>query len=89
MEHKFIVEKNDTMREYFRRAKQGCEYDPINNRLIFANGNPHARADYIIGAKGQWMLCNSCAQLKIFNKYKIRKELNIQVINYRFQYELD
>lgn len=49
-----------------------CEWDPGENR--HANDDDHhhgtTRAAVIVGARGQWRLCESCAHLAPFVQFR-------------------
>jgi hypothetical protein len=51
-----------------------CEYNPVEKRACFEH-EVHANADCIIGHNGHWRLCDSCANLSEFKKFKIRKKI--------------
>jgi hypothetical protein len=52
-----------------------CEWDPATDRPAPVGIECHARAELIVGAKGEWRLCRSCADLPHFKKYRKRVEV--------------
>lgn len=54
-----------------QRIKNPCEYNPEKKAAAFEN-EVHAQATMIVGAKGQWRLCASCAALPEFRRFKTR-----------------
>lgn len=53
-----------------------CEWNPAADRPALTTDTPHAEAQIICGANGQWRLCDSCAQLSRFARYRIRRHIN-------------
>ena len=62
-----------------------CEWDPKHNRAarvlgrhrsddVIVEGCPN-EATICVGANGQWHLCESCAELPEFRRFRIRKPL--------------
>lgn len=51
-----------------------CEYNPEEKRAAYEH-EVHASAVWIIGANGQWRLCDSCAALPEFKRFKKRKRI--------------
>lgn len=54
--------------------KNPCEYNPRKRRSAYEN-EVHAQAALIVGANGLWRLCESCAKLPEFNRYRNRKKI--------------
>lgn len=48
-----------------------CEYSPRDQRAAYED-EYHAHAEWIIGRQGLWRLCDSCANLPEFKKFKVR-----------------
>ncbi len=53
----------------------GCEWDPETNGPSKITVPSHAAAELIVGAKGEWRLCRSCAALPQFGKFRKRVEV--------------
>lgn len=53
-----------------------CEWNPDQNRALFNDEEPHAKAVWCVGAKGEWHLCDKCVNLSVFKKYRRRHRLN-------------
>lgn len=55
----------------------GCEWSPKHGRATFDNERHHltCRATTIVGAKGQWRLCDSCAALPAFKRFTVRRPI--------------
>jgi hypothetical protein len=51
-----------------------CEWNPVEGQPAYDN-EVHARAAVIVGANGKWRLCESCAALPEFAKYRKRKKI--------------
>ena len=54
--------------------KNPCEYNPKEHRAAYEN-EVHARADFIVGANGQWRLCKECTRLPEFRRFKVIKQI--------------
>lgn len=52
-----------------------CEWNPTENRLAMDNDNFHANASICVGAKCQYMLCEECANLPKFKRFKKRHKI--------------
>ena len=52
-----------------------CEWNPTANRPCYY-GEEHSSADVIVGANGQWRLCEGCASLQKFKHFRKRKPIN-------------
>lgn len=48
-----------------------CEYNPSADRPAYSN-EVHAVAEWVVGANGQWRLCDSCAALPKFKRFTHR-----------------
>ena len=56
------------------RTHGGCEWNPRTNQPAWSN-ELHFRttkAEVIVGANGQWRLCQSCAALPVFRRFRKR-----------------
>lgn len=51
-----------------------CEWNPTENRLSYCSEH-HEKATWVIGAKGQYRLCDVCANLPRFKRYRIRRKI--------------
>lgn len=74
--------------EYVRRALEVhrlesdvCEWNPDKNELATDGDEPHGFAEFVVGAKGQFRLCASCAALKQFKKYRKRNPVKYDCIH--------
>lgn len=47
-----------------------CEWNPTLNAAASSDDAPHGDAVWCVGAQGQWHLCDSCAQLPRFARFK-------------------
>jgi hypothetical protein len=62
-----------------------CEWDPARGRpnagTLLSDGTWSCmqgcrnRADVIVGARAQWRLCESCAALPRFSRYRVRRPI--------------
>ena len=52
-----------------------CEWDPAENRPAQSVDASHAEAAVFVGSRGEWHLCESCAALPRFAKYRKRVAL--------------
>lgn len=55
----------------------GCEWDPSTNKPATV-GSAHSvttPATLIVGAQGNWRLCEECAALPRFRRYRVRKTI--------------
>ncbi len=46
-----------------------CEWNQKKGRAAY-DYEVHARADLVVGAKGEWRLCNECAALPRFSRFR-------------------
>lgn len=53
-----------------------CEWNPIANRAAFIDDPPHGEATLSVGVDGKWHLCEQCAQLPAFSRYRVRRLLH-------------
>jgi predicted RNase H-like HicB family nuclease len=56
------------------KGNDGCELDPVTGEAIHAS-HPHCqtvKATTIVGANGQWRVCDSCAKHPALNRYSVR-----------------
>jgi hypothetical protein len=49
-----------------------CEWNPAENQEAYTTDKPHANAIWQIGTNTTWHLCDQCARLPRFRKYKKR-----------------
>lgn len=69
-----------------------CEWDPERDRASQGDpvyGDPALKwrnytgcpnlADVIVGADGKWRLCESCAALPTFKRWRVRKPARLRV----------
>jgi hypothetical protein len=56
----------------------GCEWSPGDNRPAWTIDRHHREtpATIIVGADGQWRLCDACAALPRFRRYRTRKKID-------------
>lgn len=54
-----------------------CEWNPFEGRALWGGEESHALATVIVGAKGEWMLCDECAALHEFRRFKKRKAIDV------------
>jgi len=52
-----------------------CEWDPSRDRKARLREDVHADAVWSVGARGQWHLCEACAALPRFSRYRVRVRL--------------
>lgn len=67
----------DRRRDGYARDWDGCEWDP-EAASAATDDSPHfktTRATVLVGAKGQWRLCASCAERWQFAAFKKRTPL--------------
>ncbi len=59
-----------------RRARypNPCEYSPERGDAAYEH-EVHASATVIVGANGRWRLCDQCAALPKFNRFKVRTRI--------------
>jgi hypothetical protein len=53
-----------------------CEWNPTANRPAFNDDPPHGEAVWSVGVDGKWHLCDACAQLPAFARYRRRAMLH-------------
>lgn len=51
-----------------------CEWDPDKDTDGVV-GQEHAPAAVLVGANGEWRLCESCAELPRFARYTVRQKI--------------
>jgi hypothetical protein len=59
------------------KSGDGCEWNPGENRGAW-KWDDHTMtvpAAVLLGANGEWRLCESCAALRRFNRYRVRREI--------------
>ena len=56
------------------KYRDPCEWSPRDGRAAYAD-EVHAKADVIVGADGQWRLCESCAALPHFKRFRTRRPI--------------
>lgn len=49
-----------------------CEWNPTLGKPATSEDEIHARATLCVGVKESWHLCDDCAKLPYFNKYRSR-----------------
>ena len=57
-----------------QKLHDGCEWSPTKGEAAYDN-DPHwlaSKAAWIVGAGGKWRLCEDCAQLPEFKRYRRR-----------------
>lgn len=55
-----------------------CEYNPVTHGpacLPPLPGDCKNEADLMVGAKGEWHICATCAALPEFKKFRVRRPL--------------
>lgn len=52
-----------------------CEWDPVNNRAHDGVIGCPSEAEISVGANGQWHLCEECAALPQFKRFRKRTAL--------------
>lgn len=51
-----------------------CEWDPENDQPSpELGGGCRNEATVVVGSKGEWHLCKSCAERDVFKRYRTRK----------------
>lgn len=58
-------------------VKDGCEWNPLRNSAAFS-WDEHTRttqAEWLVGANGQWRLCDRCSKLWAFRRFRVRKRI--------------
>lgn len=55
-------------------ASTSCEWNQKENREAY-DDEFHANANWLIGEKTNWFLCDECEKLPRFKKYKKREKL--------------
>lgn len=61
-------------RELKRLYPDPCEYNPEAKRAAYGF-EVHGPAEWIVGHDGKWRLCDSCARLPEFKRYRTRKRI--------------
>lgn len=54
--------------------KNPCEYNPYEKRAAYYS-EVHAAAEWVVGYKGKWRLCDSCANLSEFKRFRVRTRI--------------
>lgn len=52
-----------------------CEWNRVEQRPTRGDDAHQSEATIMVGAQGQWHLCDSCAALPEFKRYRVRKLL--------------
>ena len=52
-----------------------CEWNPTEKRPAFEGDPSHGEAKLAVGVDGKWHLCESCAALPEFARYRKRRPL--------------
>lgn len=56
--------------------KEQCEYNPTAGRARYdGEADCPNESTMCVGSRGKWHLCDSCADLPVFNRLKSRKPL--------------
>lgn len=53
-----------------------CEWYPDEGRAATSHDPVHGKAEVVVGARGQWHLCRSCAALPEFRRFRVRKPVH-------------
>jgi hypothetical protein len=53
-----------------------CEWNPEQHRPAFDDDPPHGEATQVVGVDGKWHLCDGCAALPEFARYRRRSPLH-------------
>lgn len=68
--------------EYIRRAEtverlesDPCDWNPSKERGLWIEEEPHFVAEVMVGAGGKFRLCQKCAALPRFKKYRKREPI--------------
>jgi hypothetical protein len=56
-----------------------CEWNPTADREAFEGDPPHGEATVMVGADGKYHLCDACARLPRFARYRVRRPLGRRV----------
>jgi hypothetical protein len=56
-----------------------CEWNPAEKRPAFDDDPPHGEATQVVGVDGKWHLCDGCASLPEFARYRKRSTLKRRV----------
>jgi hypothetical protein len=59
-------------------ARDSCEWSPEHGRAAFCADVYHADAALIVGSRGEWRLCEVCARLPEFKRYRVRRPVRKQ-----------
>ena len=64
-------------RSISQRKPDGCEWNPSNDSPAYDTDEHYRNTDatMLVGADGQWRLCDSCAKLPRFNEFRTRKRI--------------
>jgi hypothetical protein len=52
-----------------------CEYNPYEKRGSYEHEPCFNKATHVVGHDGKWHLCESCAALPEFNKYRVKRRV--------------
>lgn len=52
-----------------------CEWDPRTEQAALSTLSAHDVATVTVGANGRWRLCDSCAALPIFKRFRWRRRI--------------
>lgn len=53
-----------------------CEWNPTHKRAAYLGESCRKEATVSLGASGQWHLCEDCARLPEFKRYKVRGKIS-------------
>lgn len=56
-----------------------CEWNPVADREAFVGDPPHGQATVMVGTDGKYHLCESCARLPRFARFRVRRPLGRRV----------
>ncbi len=65
------------MRRDYPELLGPCEWNPFTNLPATSPHGCPNEATVALGAKGEWHLCEQCAALPRFARYRVRKPLRV------------
>ena len=57
-----------------------CEWNPAENRPAYESDTSHGEAIWRVGVDSKWLLCERCAALPAFARYRKRVRLTRRVL---------
>jgi len=57
---------------------EACEWDPDTGEAAVVGGGCKNPATVVLGAVGEWHLCESCAALPVFKRFKVRRNRGVR-----------